>query len=114
MTRLSAIFGGAAPVGVTSVAIFSSGQQSEVRGSSVGPLGVRTMSYRRRHAPGGLLWLCVSALGIAGFVGALVASFYLPERATMLRIAAFGWFVCLGAVRVALFWDAKLPRPRLH
>jgi hypothetical protein len=76
------------------------------------------MSYGRRgggaHRPGGMLYLCISAIGVAGFVGALVASFYLPEHATLLRIIAFGWFVGLGVVRVALFWGARMPGPRLH
>ncbi len=76
------------------------------------------MSYGRRGRgaprPGGLLYLCISALGVAGFVAALAASFYLPEHATLLRIIAFGWFVGLGAVRVALFWHARMPGARLH
>jgi uncharacterized membrane protein YfcA len=58
----------------------------------------------RTHRPGGLLYLGVTALGIGGFVGALVASFYAPEWATTLRIVAFGWFVCISALRIALFW----------
>jgi hypothetical protein len=66
------------------------------------------MSFRSRagvrHRQGGLLYIAVTLLGVAGFVGALVASAYFPQWATPLRIVALGWFVCLGGLRIALFW----------
>jgi len=48
----------------------------------------------------------VTVVGIAGFVGLLVASACLPHQSTPLRIAALVWFVVLGAVRTAILLRA--------
>ena len=74
--------------------------------SSDGSFGPSLTTYpkRRRYvvSGGGLGYFYVAALCVIGFVGLLAASFYLPLWATPLRIAALGWFIGLGALRVAL------------
>jgi hypothetical protein len=49
-------------------------------------------------------YLFMSAVGVLGFVGLLVASHYVPEAAAPLRVSAFAWFLCFGVLRAILFW----------
>lgn len=46
--------------------------------------------------------IIVTVAGVAGFLGLLVASIHVRSAEEILRIAAFVWFLGLGAVRVAL------------
>ncbi|WP_428334294.1 hypothetical protein [Novosphingobium sp.] len=51
----------------------------------------------------------IRVAGVAGFVGLLIASHYLPAIATALRIAAIVWFFGCG-IALAIV-DFKYPAP---
>jgi hypothetical protein len=66
---------------------------------------LRSGAFRRRRlARRGLIaYLLLTAVGVAAFVGLLVASHYLPGIATPLRIAALTVFFGFGVLRAVLF-----------
>jgi len=45
----------------------------------------------------------VTAVGIAGLIGLLVASHFAPSWAEGLRLAALGWFIVCGVLRITVF-----------
>ncbi len=47
-------------------------------------------------------YFIISLIGVVGFVGLLVSSFYWPALAMPMRISAFAWFFGLGLMRVIL------------
>jgi len=50
----------------------------------------------------------VTVAGVAGFLGLLIAAVHVRSAQEILRLAAFVWFLGLGAVRVAL--DLRVSR----
>jgi len=90
------------------VRISISGPESAPHGPAIGPRLVRTTPHGRRGDPtnrtGQIAYFSLSAAGVVGFLGLLVASHYIPEWATPLRVMALAWFVVIGVVRFAAFW----------
>ncbi len=80
------------------MALLASWRRSGPYRSAVGSRILPITTYPRRRSFGFLL----GAAGVAGFVGLLVASAYLPAWATTLRVGALAWFLGLGALRFAL------------
>ena len=58
---------------------------------------------RRPPVPRFNLYLTISALGAAGYLGLLMASTLLQEAASYLRPAALVWFLLFGAFRISMF-----------
>jgi uncharacterized membrane protein len=77
---------------------------------SIAVTDARTLKALARDPPRLAAAFLVTVAGLAGFLGLLVASAYLPREADPLRIAALVWFVVLGAVRTALILRAKPPK----
>jgi len=49
---------------------------------------------------GYFLWLSIAWVGVVGFVFLLVLGNYIPNHAAFCRVAAFGWFVVCGVIRL--------------
>ena len=53
------------------------------------------------------LYLVLSALGVASFLGLLIASHYLPHYAPQLRLAGLALLLLFGMVRTVMFWRRR-------
>lgn len=67
------------------------------------PTGPRLDRERRLGRNGWTRYSAVTAVGGAGFVGLLIASRLIPVWAEGLRLAALGWFIVCGVLRLTLF-----------
>jgi hypothetical protein len=65
----------------------------------------RRRGWRFLPPPRGLtLYLAISALGVASFLGLLIASHYLPHYAGRLRLSGLALLLFFGLVRTVMFW----------
>jgi hypothetical protein len=86
---------------------FLSRRRSSSTASIGGPVHSPTGPYLDRgrflRRSGWTRYSAVTAVGVAGFLGFLFASRFVPQWAEGLRLAALVWFIGCGVLRLTVF-----------